>query len=150
MSEQLLGTDPQAFLARRDLREATQTLGADEIRYMVDTYYLLQEYRKRSANQNRALTASGEPHSLVEWAGERFHLVEKQIKKALEVWCEQNEFAQWCLSIHGIGPVITAGLIAHIDLEKATTAGKIWRYAGQDPTSKWEKGQKRPWNACRS
>ena len=27
------------------------------------------------------------------------------------------------------------------------TAGGFWRYAGLDPTVKWEKGQKRPWNA---
>jgi hypothetical protein len=43
--------------------------------------------------------------------------------------------------------VIAAGLLAQIDFEKATTAGKIWRFAGLDPTVKWEKGKKRPWNA---
>ena len=47
----------------------------------------------------------------------------------------------------GIGPVISAGLLAHIDIEKAPTVGHIWRFAGLDPTVKWEKGKKRPWNA---
>jgi hypothetical protein len=37
--------------------------------------------------------------------------------------------------------------MAHIDLVKAPTVGHVWRFAGQDPTSKWGKGQKRPWNA---
>jgi hypothetical protein len=51
------------------------------------------------------------------------------------------------LSIVGIGPVIAAGMLAHIDITKAPTVGHIWRFAGLDPTLKWEKGQKRPWNA---
>jgi hypothetical protein len=53
----------------------------------------------------------------------------------------------WARSIVGIGPVISAGLLAHIDITKAPTVGHIWRYAGLDPTQSWEKGQKRPWNA---
>jgi hypothetical protein len=31
--------------------------------------------------------------------------------------------------------------------KRVNTVGQIWRYAGLDPTSKWEKGQIRPWNA---
>ena len=50
-------------------------------------------------------------------------------------------------SIVGIGPVIAAGLMCHIDIEKAPTVGHIWRFAGLDPTTIWEKKQKRPWNA---
>ena len=48
---------------------------------------------------------------------------------------------------HGIGPVIAAGLLAHIDIHKAPTVGNIWSFAGLNPDQKWEKGQKRPWNA---
>jgi hypothetical protein len=47
----------------------------------------------------------------------------------------------------GIGAVLTAGLLAHIDIHKAQTAGAVWRFAGLDPSLKWEKGQKRPYNA---
>ncbi len=53
-----------------------------------------------------------------------------------------------CNSVVGIGPVIAAGLLAHIDITKAPTVGHIWRFAGLDPTLKWEKGQKRPYNAA--
>jgi hypothetical protein len=48
--------------------------------------------------------------------------------------------------VYGIGPVIAAGLMAHIDITKCPTVGHIWRFAGLDPTLKWEKGQKRPFN----
>jgi hypothetical protein len=43
--------------------------------------------------------------------------------------------------------VISAGLLAHINIEQAPTAGHIWRFAGLDPTTEWKKGQKRPFNA---
>lgn len=52
-----------------------------------------------------------------------------------------------CNSIHGIGPVISAGLLAHIDIHRAVTVGHIWRFAGLDPSVKWLKKTKRPWNA---
>ena len=50
-------------------------------------------------------------------------------------------------TVLGVGPVIAAGLLAHIDITRAQTAGAIWRYAGLDPTSEWKKGEKRPFNA---
>ena len=46
----------------------------------------------------------------------------------------------------GIGPVLSAGLISMIDINKAPYAGHLWSYAGYI-NKKWEKGQKRPWNA---
>ena len=51
-------------------------------------------------------------------------------------------------TLHGVGPVIAAGLLAHIDITRANTAGSIWRFAGLDPTSEWKKGTKRPHNAA--
>lgn len=47
----------------------------------------------------------------------------------------------------GVGPVMAAALVAFIDIEKAPTVGHIWRFAGLDPSQKWESGQKRPWCA---
>lgn len=44
--------------------------------------------------------------------------------------------------------MIAAELLAHIDITRCPTVGHIWRFAGLDPTSKWEKKQKRPWNAA--
>jgi hypothetical protein len=73
--------------------------------------------------------------------------MENSLKNPLKVFAESYPVGQWALSQYGIGPVITAGLIAHIDIEKASTAGSVWRYAGLDPTMKWEKGSKRPFNA---
>jgi len=38
----------------RDVSKAAATLGRKEARYLVDTYYMIQEFRKRTANQDKA------------------------------------------------------------------------------------------------
>lgn len=73
--------------------------------------------------------------------------VEDQVRATLDVFSSEIAIGIWCKSITGIGPVISAGLAAYIDITKAPTAGSIWRYAGMDPTVVWDRGEKRPWNA---
>lgn len=131
----------------RDLNKAAQTLTPNEARFLVDGYYMLQEYRKAQANQVRALNESNEPHEVLRWMLDQTETLEKQIKRALDTWTDQEPTGQWSKSIVGIGPVIAAGLLAHIDITKAPTVGHIWRFAGLDPTSEWRKGEKRPFNA---
>lgn len=129
----------------RDLALAARTLSEDEARYLVDAYYQMQDDRKRTDNQVRSMET--EPHATLAWFAAQSDTLEKQIKRALDIYTDAHPVGIWLKSIYGIGPVIAAGLLAHINIERAPTAGHIWRYAGLDPTSKWEKGQKRPWNA---
>ena len=132
---------------RRDLVKAASTLSVDEARYLVDAYYAMQEYRKAAGNQVRALTESEEPHGVLQWLFDQNTTVEKQILRALDSWTDALPAARWAKSICGIGPVISAGLAAHIDITRSATVGHIWRFAGIDPTVEWKKGEKRPWNA---
>lgn len=138
--------DPVERLTR-DIVVASSTLGINEARYLVDTYYQLQDYRKAAANQDRALSESDEPHAVITYVATQMDVLENQIKRALGQWADSQPSAVWAQSIVGIGPVISAGLTAHIDITKAPTVGHIWRFAGLDPTSTWDKGQRRPWNA---
>ncbi len=131
----------------RDLKQAAKTLSTDEARFLVDYYYALQEDRIRSAHQVRTLAESGEPHELLSWLGENAGVLERNIKSALDTYSSEHLIGQWSKSIVGIGPIIAAGLLAHIDINKAPTVGHIWRFAGLDPTVIWEKKTKRPWNA---
>jgi hypothetical protein len=73
--------------------------------------------------------------------------LEGQIKNALNKYSLNHPDGKWLHSITGIGPVIAAGLLAHIDITQSNTAGKLWRFAGLDPTLEWNRGEKRPWNA---
>lgn len=142
--------EPEQLVVRRlsrDLANAATSLSRDEARFLVDYYYISQRDRIRAGNQVRALTETQEPHLMLSWLQEQSDTLEGQIKRALGKYAENDPVGAWSLSIYGIGPVLAAGLLAHIDIEKAPTVGHIWRYAGLDPTVKWEKGQKRPWNA---
>lgn len=136
----------QILKLSRDLASASTSLSRDEARFLVDAYYIIQNDRMRSANQIRAFETSGEPHALLSWFADQNELLEGQIKKALDKFSISRPIGKWLRAQFGIGPVIAAGLIAHIDIAKAPTAGHIWRFAGLDPTMKWEKGKKRPWN----
>ena len=131
----------------RDLKAATTTLSPHEVRFLVDAYYQMQEDRKRSVNQVRALSSSGEPHEVLTWLAANTATLERNIKTALDAYSTADFVGRWAKSITGIGPVIAAGLSAHIDITRAPTVGHIWRFAGLDPTVTWAKKTKRPWNA---
>lgn len=131
----------------RDLRAAAATLSDHEARFLVDSYYMMQDNRIRSGHQLRQIGESGEPNSVLSFLEDQSSTIEGQIKSALDRYSAAHPVGQWMRAQKGIGPVIAAGLLAHIDITKAPTVGHIWRFAGLDPTMKWEKGQKRPWNA---
>lgn len=143
MEEQLVSIEK----LKRDIISAATTLSDQEARFLVDYYYIAQEDRKRSNNQTRALTESQEPNAVIAWLAEQSTTLEKQVHRALDKYTQAHMMGSWMREIYGIGPVISAGLLAHIDITKAPTAGHIWSFAGLDPQRKWEKGQVRPWNA---
>lgn len=132
---------------RKDIKNAAASLSAGEARFLVDYYYIAQEDRKRSYNQERALGENAEPHAVVTWLAEQAEAIEGTLKAVLGRWAAAHPAGRWAQSICGIGPVISAGLLAHIDISKAPTVGHIWRFAGLDPTSVWAPKTKRPWNA---
>lgn len=144
-------TDDETFdlpaVARltRDLRDATITMTAQEARYLVDAYYTMQDLRIGQANRSRAMV--DEPHTTLAWLRDQSGVLEKQVQSALDRYSMSKPIGIWMRGIHGIGPVIAAGMLAHIDIKEAPTVGHIWRFAGLDPTTVWEKGQKRPYNA---
>ncbi len=144
--DQTLDLTPVIRLSR-DLKVAARQLSDHEARFLVAAYYQMQEDRIRASHQERTLAEAGEPNSIMVWMSDQRASLERQVARALDYYSGAHPVGEWARSIVGIGPVIAAGLLAHIDIQKAPTAGHIWRYAGLDPTQKWEKGQKRPWNA---
>ena len=129
------------------LKEEAKILTRKQARYLVDMYYQMQRNRIRAKNQEKAALENEEPPLLVGQLSSWMIGIENSIKSAMGFYTDNHYMGKWCKSIMGIGPVLAAGLIAHIDIERAETAGQIWRYAGLDPTMEWKKGQKRPFNA---
>lgn len=131
----------------KDEKQAAVTLGKDEARFLVDAYYQLQDNRIRSDGQVRSMSKDGEPHATLQWLANMNRTLEESIKAALDAYSNASPVGRWMRSQKGIGPVIAAGFLAHLDITKAETAGAFWSFAGLDPRKTWEKGQKRPWNA---
>lgn len=142
------GSDlPPITRLSRDLRTAAATLSDTEARFLVDAYYLIQENRIRADAQVRAMSETGEPVAVLVWLGEQMRVLENQVKGALDKYSAAHPVGEWARSVVGIGPVIAAGLLAHIDITRAPTAGHIFSFAGLNPKAEWKKGEKRPWNA---
>ena len=142
----MLDLEPVDLLSR-DLREAAKLMTAEQARYLVDSYYIIQDDRKRNASQSKALEKNEEPNDVIAWFCTQSQTLEGEIRKALHSWARIQPAGPWLYSITGIGPVISAGLMAHIDVSKSPSASHLWSYAGLNPDKKWEPKTKRPWNA---
>lgn len=120
------------------LKADAASMDRTEARYLVDAYYQTQEARKRSANQKRSGDGQDEPaYPIIDWLAAHMATLELRIKNLLGAYAAAHPVGLWSQSIVGVGPVISAGLLAHIDIRKAPTVGHIWRFAGLDPTLKW-------------
>jgi hypothetical protein len=144
MAEIEVEVEPAVKRLTRDLKKGLK-LTEKQARYLVDTYYMIQKGRVRSNNQVSSMEDE-EPSEVVAYFADQSEVLENQIKSVLDTYSQSSPVGVWLRSNYGIGPVIAAGLMAHIDIKEAETAGHIWSYAGYDPTTKWEKGEKRPWN----
>ena len=113
------------------------TLSRDETRFMVSQFYDLQENRMQSDNRIRALANQNAPKSALQFIRDQIYMSEKNVEKILTVFSDTQEIGQWAKSIPGVGPILSAALIAHIDITKAPTVGHIWSFAGLNPTSSW-------------
>ena len=131
----------------KDLRNAAKLMGRNEARYLVDTYYQIQKFRIASEAQIRTLEENHEPNALLAWVHGNTTSTENGIRSALGTFAKEYRVGKWLQGICGIGPVISAGILAEFDVRNRTTAGHFWAFAGLDASKKWEKGKKRPWNA---
>lgn len=136
-------------LTKEDVQEAA-SFDREQALALVGMYYSIQKVRiaaggKISAHERQVDILSDT--ALIKTLKHDLQILENQTKRGLKAFARASLLGQWCMSNIGVGEVITAGMLAHIDLHRAKTAGAIWRYAGIEPTVKWERGQKRPYNA---
>lgn len=132
---------------KRDVKRAAELLTESQARFLVDGYYNVQQRRIATAGQLRAQETDTPPNNLLLYFYQQEMETEKRVKASLTAYAKSKQIGRWLLSIHGIGGVLAAGLLAHIDIRRVQYAGQIWRFAGLDPTMIWGKGQKRPYNA---
>ena len=118
MSEDMILYEEQDLLVKltRDMKNAASTLKKPEVRFLVEAYYRMQEQRIRFAHQMRTMKEFGEPNTLLDWMYKQAQTLEKQVAGALDAYSMSNSVGEWLRSIPGVGPVITAGLMAHLDI----------------------------------
>lgn len=130
----------------RDIRAGREVVHSGEARFLVDLYYQMQRDRIRAGNQSRAFDEAGEPAVTTALVLGDFETMELRIKQALDAYTTTTPVGTWARSVPGVGPVLCAGLLAHLNMDHCPTVGHLWAFAGLDPTKTWAKGQKRPWN----
>jgi hypothetical protein len=112
-----------------------------QARILVDLYYTMQELRKRLGNQVGAIDRgvdTGASHEAVDFALDQATQLEVNARLWLETLASGHPMWPWLSAVHGIGPVLASGLLAHLKL--MPTVGHWWRFAGYDPSQKWLTG----------
>lgn len=131
----------------KDLRLCAKSLTLGSARQIFDTRQQIQNYRIAAAGQVRAQIESEESQVLHRYLMNQMSGVENNIEKLLKSFADARPEGKWAQSICGVGAVFAAGLLAHVQAEEGRSVSSKWRFAGLDPTVKWEKKTKRPWNA---
>jgi hypothetical protein len=130
----------------QSLRKAAKDLSASEARYLIDIYYQIQETRKAVGNQASALAKSEEPNEFHVYLRDNLELLEDQIKACMKNYSSSTSVGEWAMAQLGIGPVLSAALLAHIDPEKTQSATHIYKDAGLAPGQRKKKGEKLDFN----
>lgn len=137
--------DPRsAFM--KEMKELAASYEQWEIRILVKKYYQLQNARIRANLQVKSAQRRGLNSKVLPWFLDTTERLEGQVKKLLDAYSINHPIGIWMRAIDGVGPVISAGLLAHFDINKAPTAGHFWSFAGLNPMAEWKKGELCPWN----
>lgn len=133
------------LIARLASKEA---ISSSEARDLVRVYYRLQKFRIMTTNQARALNKLGEVVVSLGIFAEVFELLEKQCESVLDVYTAAHPMGSWMRKIYGIGPVLSAGLLAHIDIKRVDNIGRVYSFAGLVPPEEivYEPGKRRSYN----
>ena len=131
--------DTLARILKLDVMRAARLVTHDQLRFLVDYYYIKQKDRQSLKSQYEALHAAHKPAEVIYWWFLRAWRTENDLRKLLDLYTneEPTGLGLWTKAIYGLGPVISAGLLAYIDITRAPTVGHIWAFGGYDPTMKW-------------
>lgn len=139
-----LSKDVMDALRKGSSGEGVGGITKDEARFLVDLYYSMQKTRIVINNQTKGLDRDAkkagneaEPHDVLDWTLTQFKALEGEVAKALNIYVNLHPMLWFFERTLGVGPIISAGLLAHIDITKAPTVGHIWNFAGLNPDGYW-------------
>lgn len=118
----------------KTIKDSMATVTGDQLRYLVDSYYQTQEYRKAIDNQIRSISqevdGEGATPLALQWLAKNIKNQENQIKKMLDVYTDSSPVTRWAKDVIGVGPVIAAGLVANLDISKVKYVNQFYSYMG--------------------
>lgn len=132
----IVAPDPFERL-KSDIKEAAKLLDRDKARFFLDTYYNMQNERIKWSAQAREARKKQTPNAFIELMENNFKAMEYDIKVGLTAYAQAHEAGRWAMSIHGVGGIIAAGLLAYIDIHRAEKPSQVIQYAGLNPNLKW-------------
>lgn len=135
---------------RKDLKSMARELGDEEIKALIETYYMLQRDRIRIGNRLHALyegLSEEQPSSVLGIFHQEFRNLEDLMKAPIDAYVKSRRVGRWLSAQKGIGPILAGAFLSGFDITVANGPGSYQRFCGIDPTIKWEKGQPRPFNA---
>lgn len=146
------GLDVEAYEAlklSKDIKTkilSVHSISRAEIRTLVNIFYQMQKIRIALREQIRSIEqgkSNGGENKEVNIAVLDFILtnatvLENNIKTSLELFVQSTEEGRWLLAIKGIGPVLAAGLLGHLDVTDKDYATQFINFAGLNDNN-------RPW-----
>lgn len=131
----------------RDIRDAAADLSHREVRFLVDSYYTMQQQRIGMGLRLGRMKASGLPCTVIDYMSSQSMLLEEQLAAALDHYSSTSTIGTWLRQNAGIGPITSAALIAYNPPDFLPLyASNLWSFAGLNPKQEWKKGQLCPWN----
>ncbi len=130
--------------------EVSNKMDRDQAACLIKDFYLMQDNRMRAAHQHRQLEKRGDKGDVLSYASKLFQKNEDHLALLICLWGKDQKMAQWAMQNVGIGKIMSAGLVAHIDVTKSPHLSSLWAFAGfpgDSEVKKWKKGEKRPFNA---
>lgn len=129
----------------KDIYNAAKVIPEREVRYLVDMYYTAQQMR--IAVEGKLRSIDEKPNEMLVLFLDMFEEVEKDIQAALDVYTHNSAVGNSFRRVKGIGPVLTAAWLAHVNVHIAGNCSKVLSFGGYNPNMVWGKGEKRPYNA---
>lgn len=119
------------------------SIGRDEIKILINNYYQVQDMRKATREQIRSIEAgravgSKSNVAILDWMLKNNVIIEKGVEDALDAITMSTPVGRWLRGIVGIGPILSGGLLAYLDVTNIQYATAFHSYAGLNDNN-------RPW-----
>lgn len=145
MAKKLLTPDlANAEALRRDAKIAAEKMSGREVAYITSLYLMF--LKNRVAAQGRIRTLPHDPNFALSYIMNIFEQNEEESRQILTAYTDAHPIAKEMKKIKGIGSIISAGYVSHVNMDRVVYFGQVLSYGGYCPNKVWKKGEKRPYN----